>query len=79
LELKAEYERLKALQERATENSTFNFNKKRGITAEAKQIKEQKEEAERFERMLKQRVMILNLHTRDFVADMPLCFSRSMS
>ncbi|KAI9018451.1 condensin complex subunit SMC1 [Hyaloraphidium curvatum] len=50
-ELKAEHERLKVLQERAAENSTFNFNKKRGIAAEMKQFREQKEEAERFERM----------------------------
>ncbi|KAK9717729.1 Structural maintenance of chromosomes protein 1 [Basidiobolus ranarum] len=49
LELKPEYERLKALQERATENSAFNFNKKRGIAAEMKQFQEQKAEAERFE------------------------------
>lgn len=50
-ELKAEHERLKALQEQAAENSTFNFNKKRGIAAEMKQFREQKEEAERFERV----------------------------
>ncbi|KAJ3192396.1 Structural maintenance of chromosomes protein 1 [Irineochytrium annulatum] len=53
LELKPEYERLKALQERATENSTFNFNKKRGIAAEMKQFREQKEEAERFEKLIR--------------------------
>jgi structural maintenance of chromosome 1 len=54
--LKAEYERLKAEQEQATENSTFNFNKKKGISAEMKQYKEQKEEAMRYEKMLKEKV-----------------------
>ncbi|KAJ3410001.1 Structural maintenance of chromosomes protein 1, partial [Chytridiales sp. JEL 0842] len=62
LELKPEYERLKALQDRATENSTFNFNKKRGITAEVKQIKEQKEEAERFEKLLRQKSKLVVNH-----------------
>lgn len=57
-ELKAEHERLKALQERAAENSTFNFNKKRGIAAEMKQFKEQKAEAERFEEMKQELVGI---------------------
>ncbi|KAI9343872.1 hypothetical protein DFJ73DRAFT_503793 [Zopfochytrium polystomum] len=33
----------------------MNFNKKRGINAEMKQFKEQKEEAERFENLLKQK------------------------
>ncbi|KAJ3109189.1 Structural maintenance of chromosomes protein 1 [Phlyctochytrium planicorne] len=61
LEFKAEYERLKQLQDRATENSTFNFNKKRGIAAEMKQYREQKEEAERFEKLVKEkRKLIVN-------------------
>ncbi|RUP47360.1 cohesin complex subunit psm1 [Jimgerdemannia flammicorona] len=55
LELKADYENLKVQQERATENSTFNFNKKRGITAEIKQYQEQKAEAEKFEHMQERR------------------------
>lgn len=40
----------------ATENSAHTFNKKRGINAEMKQFKEQKEEAERFAKFQKQRV-----------------------
>ncbi|KAJ3113857.1 Structural maintenance of chromosomes protein 1 [Phlyctochytrium bullatum] len=55
LELKAEYDRLKLLQEKATESSTFSFNKKRGMAAEMKQFREQKEEAERFEKLMNQR------------------------
>lgn len=48
LELAGEYERAKDAQERATENATFNFNKRRGIAGEIRQYKEQKGEAERF-------------------------------
>ncbi|KZS96379.1 RecF/RecN/SMC protein [Sistotremastrum niveocremeum HHB9708] len=55
LELAPQYEKAKAAQERATENATFNFTKRRGIAGEIKQFKEQKSEAERFERMLEER------------------------
>ncbi|ORY83359.1 cohesin complex subunit psm1 [Neocallimastix californiae] len=54
LELKEEYERLKEEQEKATEDSTYNFNKKRGINAEMKQFKKQKEEAENYKQLTKQ-------------------------
>lgn len=56
LELAPEYEKAKEAQERATENATFNFTKRRGITGEIKQYKEQKSEAERFENLRKERV-----------------------
>ncbi|KAJ7598927.1 condensin complex subunit SMC1 [Mycena floridula] len=49
LELQAEYEKAKEEQARATENATFNFNKRRGIAGEIKQYMEQKTEAEKFE------------------------------
>ncbi|KAJ3297255.1 Structural maintenance of chromosomes protein 1 [Borealophlyctis nickersoniae] len=62
LELKAEYERLRDLQDRAAENSAHNFNKKRGITAEMKQFKEQKEEAERFEALQAERDEVILKH-----------------
>lgn len=55
LELKDEYEKAKALQERATDNSTFNFNKRRGINSELKQFREQKSEAEKFQRLQKEK------------------------
>lgn len=55
LELKEEYERAKEAQERATDNSTFNFNKRRGINSELKQFREQKSEAEKFERLQQER------------------------
>jgi structural maintenance of chromosome 1 len=47
-DLKAEYERLKGLKDTAEENTIFSFQKKKGITAEKKHVREQKEEAERF-------------------------------
>ncbi|KAI9209027.1 RecF/RecN/SMC [Polychytrium aggregatum] len=62
LEFKKEYEELKAVQERATENSTQNFNKKRGVTAEMKQFREQKDEAEKYERLQSQRAKLLTTH-----------------
>ncbi|RKO88211.1 P-loop containing nucleoside triphosphate hydrolase protein, partial [Blyttiomyces helicus] len=62
LEVKAEYERLKADQEKATENSTHNFNKKRGISAEMKQFKEQREEAKQFDRVQTKRDKAIVTH-----------------
>jgi structural maintenance of chromosome 1 len=56
LELEKEYERAKDAQDRATENATFNFNKRRGIAGEIKQYKEQKNEADKFERVAQERV-----------------------
>lgn len=56
LELAAEYEKAKEDQDRATENATHNFTKRRAITGEIKQYKEQKGEAERFEALCQERV-----------------------
>lgn len=56
LELAAEYEKAKESQDRATENATFNFTKRRGIAGEIKQYKEQKGEAERFESLCAEKV-----------------------
>ncbi|KAJ3134598.1 Structural maintenance of chromosomes protein 1 [Geranomyces variabilis] len=62
LELKPDYERLKERQEQATENSAHTFNKKRGINAEMKQFKEQKDEAERFAALQKKRTKETQLY-----------------
>ncbi|KAH8927948.1 cohesin complex subunit psm1 [Atractiella rhizophila] len=51
LELKEEYEAARVAQEKATENATFNFNKRRGLNSEIKQFKEQKSEAIRFAKL----------------------------
>lgn len=56
LELAPDYEKAKEAQERATENATFNFTKRRGITGEIRQYKEQKGEAERFESLCQEKV-----------------------
>ncbi|KAG8907644.1 Structural maintenance of chromosomes protein 1 [Tulasnella sp. 403] len=55
LELAERYEEAKAAQDRATENATFHFAKRRGIAGEIKQFREQKSEAERFENLLAER------------------------
>ncbi|KAF9949842.1 Structural maintenance of chromosomes protein 1 [Mortierella alpina] len=59
LELRQEYDRLQQEQERAVENSTFNFHRKKGISAEIKQYQEQKAEAERFETLQEQKSNLL--------------------
>lgn len=51
MEFKEDYDKLKIEQDRAIENSAFNFNKKRGINSEIKQYQEQKAEAERYENL----------------------------
>jgi structural maintenance of chromosome 1 len=56
LELAGEYDDALKSQERATENATFNYTKRRGINGEIKQFKEQKAEAQRFEKLMGQRV-----------------------
>ncbi|KAK7054035.1 structural maintenance of chromosomes protein [Favolaschia claudopus] len=55
LELSPEYEKAKEAQDRATENATFNFTKRRGIAGEIKQYKEQKGEADRFDALCQER------------------------
>lgn len=59
LELAAEYEKAKGEQERATENATFNFTKRRGIAGEIKQYKEQKGEADKFESLVQDRELLI--------------------
>lgn len=46
--LRIEYEELKRAKDQAEEDTIFSFQKKKGCQAERKQVKEQKEEAERF-------------------------------
>ena len=56
LELAPEYEKAKEAQDRATENATFNFTKRRGITGEIRQFREQKNEVARYEKLEEQKV-----------------------
>ncbi|RIA97440.1 condensin complex subunit SMC1 [Glomus cerebriforme] len=59
LELRSEYEQLKVQQERATENSAFNFNKKRGINSEIQEYQRQKAQAQQFEKLQAEKTQIL--------------------
>lgn len=59
LEYAQEYEQAREEQDRATENATSNFAKRRNIQGEIKQYKEQKGEADRFEELCQQRVCAL--------------------
>ena len=56
-ELKKEYDELAREKERAEETTIFNFQKKKGIFNEKKVYKEQKEEAERFNKLLSEQVI----------------------
>ena len=69
LELAPEYEAALSSQERATENATFNFTKRRGIAGEIKQYKEQKGEVERFESLVQERVRIATVELGTRVAN----------
>jgi structural maintenance of chromosome 1 len=51
IDLKADYDRLNEEQERAMENSTLYFQKKRGMQSDVKAYKDQKAEADQFESM----------------------------
>jgi structural maintenance of chromosome 1 len=55
LEYKAEYEKLKAEQDKAAETANFNLNRRRGINAEIKQYQEQKQEVENYEKKARER------------------------
>jgi structural maintenance of chromosome 1 len=61
IELKEEYDRLKDITEKATENSAVNFNKKKSVTAELKMLKEQKDDAEKFTGLLRKKVCLIDL------------------
>ncbi|KAL9940643.1 hypothetical protein V8E36_000131 [Tilletia maclaganii] len=76
LELKEEYEQARDRQDRAIEASTAVFSKRRGINSELKQFKEQKTEAERFERLLiekdeliRHRLLWRLFHIEDAIGD----------
>merc|ERR1711874_817114 len=48
---KEEYERLRAEMLKAEEDTQFTYQKKKGIAAERKEAKQEKEEAERYQRL----------------------------
>lgn len=55
-ELSEEYERAKTEMLKAEEDTQFNYHKKRGIAAERKEAKMEKDEAERYQRLKNQLV-----------------------
>ncbi|RDA88957.1 hypothetical protein CP532_0697 [Ophiocordyceps camponoti-leonardi (nom. inval.)] len=55
LEYKAEYERLQVEAEQAFENQNFQLHRRRGINSEIKQYREQKKEADNFQRKTEER------------------------
>jgi len=60
--LKEEYEQLLTKKSSAEEDTIYNFQKKKGFKAEKKEVKAQKEEAERYNNLLKERADILVEH-----------------
>ncbi|KAL6862364.1 RecF/RecN/SMC [Trichoderma novae-zelandiae] len=55
LEYKTEYERLQVEAEQAIENQNFQFHRRRGINSEIKQYREQKKEADSFQKKTEER------------------------
>jgi structural maintenance of chromosome 1 len=55
LEYKADYERLKQVQDDAIENQNYTLNRRRGINSEIKQYQEQKREADQFSKKAEER------------------------
>eukprot|EP01135_Chromosphaera_perkinsii_P000901 Nk52_evm64s152 gene=Nk52_evmTU64s152 len=62
-ELKAAYEESMAEKEKAEQTTLLNFQEKKRINAEKKQFREQKEEAERFEKLIKKKNDTKEQHT----------------
>lgn len=63
LEYKAEYEKLQALSEQAAENQNFQLHRRRGINAEIKQYREQKKEADNFQKKTDEKDAAIVTHT----------------
>ncbi|KAJ1648792.1 Structural maintenance of chromosomes protein 1 [Dispira simplex] len=61
-EFKVDYEKLKAEQDLATENSTFNLNKRRGITNEMKEYRDQKAELDQYEQLTQGKNQLISHH-----------------
>lgn len=59
IEFKEEYDRLRLEQDKALEQSTAAFGKKKGIFAELKQVKEQKDEFILFEKLVNEKMNLI--------------------
>lgn len=62
LEYKSEYERLQVEAEQAAENQNFQFHRRRGINSEIKQYREQKKEADSFQKKTEERDAAIVTH-----------------
>lgn len=62
LEYKADYERLKAVQEEALENQNFTLHRRRGINSEIKQYTDQKNEADNYNKKADERDQAIVTH-----------------
>ncbi|KAG9250372.1 RecF/RecN/SMC [Emericellopsis atlantica] len=63
LEYKADYERLQAEAEQAAENQNFQLQRRRGINSEIKQYREQKKEADNFQKKADEKDNAIVTHT----------------
>jgi structural maintenance of chromosome 1 len=63
LEYKAEYEKLQALAEQAAENQNFQLHRRRGINSEIKQYREQKREADNFQKKMEEKEAAIVAHS----------------
>lgn len=58
IELREEYDKLKSEMEKAELDTQTNFQKKRGVAAQKKEAKMEKEEAEKYQKLRKEFVSI---------------------
>ena len=73
-ELSEEYEKAKTEMLKAEEDTQFNYHKKRGIAAEKKEAKMEKDEAERYQRLKEQLVggAVIKSNTKYTRTDTPM-------
>ena len=78
-ELSEEYEKAKAEMLKAEEDTQFNYHKKRGIAAEKKEAKMEKDEAERYQRLKNQLVggVTCDLNTSSHNHECSTCIHKS--
>jgi len=67
--LRDAYEKAKSDVKKAEEETQFNYNKKKGIAAEKKEARVEKEEAEKYQKLSRQLVGLLDC----FLVSPPLC------
>ena len=73
-ELKKDYDRLEAAKSQMEEKVAFSYQKRRGMAAERKQKKEQKEEAEKHLVLLEQQVEVYrDCSMLNAITHMPWC------